>query len=250
MVRLIEYRKKRRSHVVIPKYEQIKQELLAEIKNHLFVPGDKFYSEADIKKKYSVSSITAVKALNELTTAGYLYRVQGKGTFVSKSKVSQSIKFSDIELHSLDKEKVKVVSIEEAQEPEILEELGLPKNGSYYRIKRVRYFEDIPFLVHITHLPKRLVKEPISKDLSQYSSIYERVRKDFGIDLFSLSSVETNEIVFPDDPELLNLLKLSFREPVVKQVKHSFLADRSVAEYIISYKHWKYFKTKIEVEAE
>ena len=104
--------------------------------------------------------------------------------------------------------------------------------------------------MHITHLPKRLVKEPISKDLSQYSSIYERVRKDFGIDLFSLSSVETNEIVFPDDPELLNLLKLSFREPVVKQVKHSFLADRSVAEYIISYKHWKYFKTKIEVEAE
>ncbi|MDU1888216.1 MAG: GntR family transcriptional regulator, partial [Enterococcus faecalis] len=44
--------------------------------------------------------------------------------------------------------------------------------------------------------------------------------------------------------------QLSFREPAVKQVKHSYLADGSVAEYIISYKHWKYFKTKIEVEAE
>ncbi len=55
---------------------------------------------------YSVSSITAVKALNELTSAGYLYRIQGKGTFVSKAKVSQSVKFSDIELHSLDQEKV------------------------------------------------------------------------------------------------------------------------------------------------
>lgn len=235
---------------MIPKYEQIKQDLLAEIKKHKFIPGDKFYSEADIKQKYSVSSITAVKALNELTTAGYLYRIQGKGTFVSKSKVSQNVKFSDIELHSLDKERVKVLSIEEENQPTILKELGLPANASYYKIKRVRFFEDVPFLLHITHLPKKLVKEPLAKDLSAYASIYERVRKDFDIDLFSLASVETNEIIFSDDSELLNLLQLSFREPVVKQVKHSYLADQSVAEYIISYKHWKYFKTKIEVEAE
>ncbi|MBO0432334.1 GntR family transcriptional regulator [Enterococcus sp. DIV0660C] len=235
---------------MIPKYEQIKQDLLTEIKKHKFIPGDKFYSEADIKQKYSVSSITAVKALNELTNAGYLYRIQGKGTFVSKSKVSQSVKFSDIELHSLDKEKVKVLAIEEENHPTILKELGLPANASYYKIKRVRFFEDVPFLLHITHLPKKLVKEPLAKDLSAYASVYERVRKDFDIDLFSLASVETDEIIFSDDSELLNLLQLSFREPVVKQVKHSYLADQSVAEYIVSYKHWKYFKTKIEVEAE
>ena len=235
---------------MLPKYEQIKQDLLREIKNHTFIPGAKFYSEADNKRKYAVSSITAVKALNELTSAGYLYRIQGKGTFVSKSKVSQNVKFSDIELHSLDSEKVKVLSIEEDNQAEILKELGLPANASYYRIKRVRYSEDTPFLVHITHLPKKLVKEPLSKDLTAYASVYERVRKDFSVDLFSLASVETNEIVFPEDAELLNLLQLSFREPAVKQVKHSYLADGSVAEYIISYKHWKYFKTKIEVEAE
>jgi len=116
---------------MLPKYEQIKQDLLREIKNHTFIPGDKFYSEADIKRKYAASSITAVKALNELTSAGYLYRIQGKGTFVSKSKVSQNVKFSDIELHSLDSEKVKVLSIEEENQAEILKELGLPANASY-----------------------------------------------------------------------------------------------------------------------
>lgn len=108
---------------MLPKYEQIKQDLLQEIKDHKFIPGDKFYSEADIKRMYSVSSITAVKALNELTSAGYLYRIQGKGTFVSKAKVSQSVKFSDIELHSLDQEKVKVLAVEEGNDPEILKEL-------------------------------------------------------------------------------------------------------------------------------
>lgn len=235
---------------MLPKYEQIKQDLLSQIKHHHFVPGDKFYSESDIKKKYDVSSITAVKALNQLTNAGYLYRIQGKGTFVSKSKVAQSVKFSDIENHSLDSESVKVVSITKENKPDILKELGLLKTAFYYKIVRVRLVNESPFLLHITHLPEKLMKEPISKDLTNYSSVYDRIRIDFGIDLYTLSSVETNEIVFPDDPELLNLLHLSFREPAVKQIKHSYLPDKSVAEYIVSYKHWKFFKTKIEVEAE
>ncbi len=235
---------------MIPKYEKIKQDLLAEIKNHKFTPGDKFYSEADIKRNYEVSSITAVKALNELTSAGYLYRVQGKGTYVSKSKVSQNVKFSDIELHSHEDETVKVLSVEEGNDPEILKELGLKPGASYYRFVRVRFFNDVPFLVHITHLPKKLVQTPIAADKSVYSSIYEKIRKDFNIDLFVMASVETNEIVFPDSADLLKLLNLSFREPAVKQVKYTYLPDRSVAEYIVSYKHWKYFKTKIEVDAE
>ncbi|WP_429976184.1 GntR family transcriptional regulator [Enterococcus sp. DIV0086] len=235
---------------MIPKYKQIMQALLQELKNHIFIPGDKFYSEADIKQRYSVSSITAIKVLNELTSLGYLYRIRGKGTFVSKSKVSQNIKFSDIKLRTLASEKVIVLSVEEDNDPKILKELGLPANISYYKVKRVHYSEGTPFLVHVTHLPKKLIKEPISKNLNIYSSIYDRVHKDFSIDLFSLSSVETNEVVFPDDPKLLNLLHLSFREPAIKQVKHSYLTDGSVAEYIISYKHWKYFKIKIEVDPE
>lgn len=235
---------------MLPKYQKIKQDLITEIKQHKFIPGDKFYSEADIKNKYNVSSITAVKVLNELTAAGYLYRIQGKGTFLSKSKVAQNVKFSDIENHSLDEETVKVLSIEEENEPVILNELGLSSEDSYYKIIRVRSVVDSPFLVHMTHMPKTLINETLLEDPSLFESIYERVRKDYDIDLFSLSSVETNEIVFPENSELLSLLHLSFREPAVKQIKHSYLADRSVAEYIISYKHWRYFKTKIEVEAE
>lgn len=235
---------------MIPKYEQIKQDLLLQIKQHQFVPGDKFYSESDIKKKYDVSSITAVKALNQLTNAGYLYRIQGKGTFVSKSKVAQNVKFYDIENHPFNTENVLVISVTEENEPTILKELGLLKTDSYYKIVRVRSVDDTPFLVHITHLPKKMMKEPISGDLTFYNSIYDRIRIDFGIDLYTLSSVETNEIIFPDDAELLNLLHLSFREPAVKQIKYSYLPDKSIAEYIISYKHWKFFKTKIEVEAE
>lgn len=235
---------------VIPKYQKIKKDLLEEIRNHVFVPGDKFYSEADIKKRYSVSSITAVKALNELTTMGYLYRIQGKGTFVSKSKISQTVRFSDIEKHSIDTEETDVLSVTKENKPEILQELKLSKTSSYYKIIRVRSSKGEPFILNMTHLPTKLMKEPVSSNLDDYKSIYDRVRKDFNIDLFTQASVETNEIVFPNDSFITNSLRLSFREPAVLQEKHTYLSDNSVAEYIISYKHWRSFKTKIEVEAE
>lgn len=233
----------------IPKYEMIKQELLQEIRAHKFIPGDKFYSEADIKQRFDVSSITAVKALNELTAAGYLYRIQGKGTFVSKSKVAANVKFSDIENHSLDTETVTVLDIRQDQQPEILAKLGLTPDQHYYRILRVRKTEEVPFLIHITHLPPNMMQLPV-KELTAFDSVYERIHQDFGIDMYALASVETNEITFPEDPKILNLLNLSFREPAVKQEKITYLADRSIAEYVLSYKHWRYFKTKIEMDAE
>lgn len=233
---------------MISKYQQIIRELLVEIKKHNFIPGDRFYSESEIKKKYNVSSITAVKVLNELTNMGYLYRVQGKGTFLSKSKVSQTVKFTDIEFHSHESEKIEVLSVVEENDDKILKELKLKPGSSYYKVERIRKTDDNPFIYHITHLPKKLMKEPIEQDISVYASIYEKIRKDFQVDLFSLPSVETNEIVFPDDSKILNQLGLSFREPAVKQIKHTYLQDGSVAEYIVSYKHWKSFKTKIEVE--
>ena len=234
--------------MTLPKYELIKQDLLKEIQDHKFSPGDKFYSESELKSRYSVSSITVVKALNELAAAGYLYRVQGKGTFVSKAKMGATVKFSDIENHALDTESVTVLSIEEKNDPDILKELGLAADQSYVQIVRVRKTLNQPFLIHFTHLSPDLVKMPI-KNKDAYSSIYERVRKDFGIDMYTLASTETNEIIFPEDPEILNSLVLSFREPVVVQKKHSYLSDGTIAEYVVSYKHWKYFKTKIEVEA-
>ena len=84
-------------HMSIPKYQQIKQSLLYEINNGMFQPGDKFYSEAELKKKYNVSGITAIKALQCLTNEGYLVRYQGKGTYVSKARRGKIVKFSDIE---------------------------------------------------------------------------------------------------------------------------------------------------------
>lgn len=66
-----------------PKYEEIKQELLEEIRQGEFLPGHSFISESMICRRFGVSRITAVRALNDLVQQGVLTRRQGKGTFVT-----------------------------------------------------------------------------------------------------------------------------------------------------------------------
>ena len=48
----------------IPKYLQIENELKKEIISGKFKYGDKFYSEAQLKDKFNVSSITVIRSNN------------------------------------------------------------------------------------------------------------------------------------------------------------------------------------------
>ena len=53
----------------IPKYLQIENELKQEIISGKFKYGDKFYSEAQLKDKFNVSSITVIRAVKDLVKA-------------------------------------------------------------------------------------------------------------------------------------------------------------------------------------
>ena len=68
-----------------PKYLEIQNQLKDEILSGKFNYGDRFYSEAELKDKFNVSSITVIRAVKELVMDGYLVRYQGKGTYVSNS---------------------------------------------------------------------------------------------------------------------------------------------------------------------
>ncbi len=65
-----------------PKYIQVSKEIIQQIENGDFQPGDKIPSENELIKKYSISNTTARKSLLELELKGWANRIKGKGTFV------------------------------------------------------------------------------------------------------------------------------------------------------------------------
>lgn len=67
------------------KYQMLMEDLILKIENGEIKDGDKFYSENELVKEYDVSRVTVRKAYEELEKNGYIYREQGKGTFVERS---------------------------------------------------------------------------------------------------------------------------------------------------------------------
>lgn len=67
-------------------YKQIKDYLLQLIAENKQVPHYKLPSENQIAVKFNTSRITAKRALTELTEEGYIYRMQGKGSFINVKK--------------------------------------------------------------------------------------------------------------------------------------------------------------------
>ncbi|MBS4761832.1 GntR family transcriptional regulator [Carnobacteriaceae bacterium zg-ZUI252] len=229
----------------IPKYLQIKFDLQKQIQSGQFESGDRFYTEAEIIKKYSVSSITAIRALNELTQDGYIVRHQGKGSFVSRARKNKLVQFSDIEKFTLNKETVEVLAITKEQQPNYVKKLELHEDASYYHVERLRRQDNEPFLYQNTYLAPKYVKHDIS-DLDAFASIYRRFRLDFDIHMNDEYSIETNEIVFPVPEQVKNHLQLKDTEPAILQIKKTISrSDNSVLEYIESYKHWNYYKIEI-----
>ena len=112
----------------VPKYQLIQNSLRQQIISGKFENGDKFYTEAELTKLYNVSSITVIRAVNELVKDGYLIRQQGKGTFVSRSRKGRLVEFSDVEIFPIENEQVIVLACQKGNDTRILEKLNLDKN--------------------------------------------------------------------------------------------------------------------------
>lgn len=230
---------------MFPKYRLIKNALKKELTAGMFESGDQFYTEAELMKRFDVSSITVIRALNELVAEGYIVRQQGRGTFVSRARKGQLLKFSDIELFPIQKEKVHVLSITRDNQNRYLKKLNLTKYDFYYLIERVRTVDEQPFIYQQTYLPEQYINSNYP-DLDYYRSIYKRYKLDYNIHMEEENFIETNEIVFPTPEEVREKLALKKDEPSVLQIKTTTQKETDqVLEYVESYKKWDYYKIEL-----
>jgi DNA-binding LacI/PurR family transcriptional regulator len=78
-------RREEESMASIPLYRQIQEDIRVQIASGVLRAGDRISSESEIMRHYFVSSITVKNALGGLADEGVIYRLKGKGSFVSAS---------------------------------------------------------------------------------------------------------------------------------------------------------------------
>ncbi len=149
----------------VPKYLRIQQYIRAKIDSGEWKEGTLIPTEAELSTQFGCSRITITTALRELVKDEIIYRVQGKGTYVSVQKKSRNPYNSSLG-SSRDSASIsemsmpgehKCVGIDEIPAPDdVAEVLGL-KSGQYVIcITRVKYMDDKPAFVEEVYLSQLL----------------------------------------------------------------------------------------------
>lgn len=75
----------------IPKYVQLKEILLNDVKNSGYKAGDKYLTEKELMSKHGLSYATVTHAVRDLAADGYFIRKKSLGTFVTERAVGDGI---------------------------------------------------------------------------------------------------------------------------------------------------------------
>src|SRR5215475_4846403 len=75
----------------VPRYHQLKEILREKIRAGEWKPGDLIPSERELSETYGISRMTTRQAITDLVNEGVFYREQGKGTFVTRNKITQQL---------------------------------------------------------------------------------------------------------------------------------------------------------------
>ena len=161
----------------IPKYYQIYEKLLGQIKNGKFEEFDRFYSDTELVEKFNVSRGTIRESVKLLIQQGYLVRKQGKGTFVTKPKIEQDSEklmgFTELMKKNDIKPAAKIVKNEIVDPPlKLINLIDIDEKEKLVNIVRVRYGDDQPFIIERSYYNYDLFKPILDQDL-EANSIYE-----------------------------------------------------------------------------
>lgn len=163
---------------VNPMYYQIMQVIMEEFKHER--PGTAIPSESELVNRFGVSRGTVQRAIIELSRLGFLYRVQGKGTFVANTRIKREgfslLSFTDeIKNHGYSTSAQILRFDVIVPEPDVMNALELDKNDTVYVIERIRFIEDDPMALVLSHVPQKLVPNLTLDDI-QYS-VYSALKR-------------------------------------------------------------------------
>jgi GntR family transcriptional regulator len=223
----------------VPLYIQIKNTLRTGILDGAYPPHSRMPSESELQAMFEVSRITIRQALGDLQKEGLIFRVHGKGSFVSQPKAFQNVTslqgFAEAMSGSGHEIINRVVQFRFVPAPaEVAGKLGLEEQAVVAEIHRVRLLNREPVSYEITFLPEAIGRRLQRADLAT-RDIFLILENDCGmalgaadlsIDATSADSVTARALEIRKDAPLLRIERLT-HDSRGKPVDFEYLYFRS-----------------------
>ncbi|MBJ9964715.1 GntR family transcriptional regulator [Burkholderia seminalis] len=232
-----------------PLYVQIKDMLRARILDGTYAPHSRMPSEHELCAMFDVSRITVRQALGDLQKEGLLFKLHGKGTFVSKPKAFQNVTslqgFAEA-MSSMGYEIVNQLrSLRTVKaDRHLATKLNVPEGAPLVEIHRVRLLNREPVSLEQTWVPEALGKRLAGADLAT-RDIFLVLENDCGIPL-GHADVSIDAILADD--EIVDALHVEDGSPVLRIERLTHDASGAPIDYEYLYFRGDAFQYRLRID--
>lgn len=171
----------------IPLYLQLVDIILEQIKSGTYNEGEKIPSERELSETFNISRATVRQALSELEKQKDIYKIHGKGNFVSSHKINQDLNgfysFSNemIKLGKIPGNKILNLILKEAGSV-IATKLNIHPNEKIFILNRVRLADNEALMYETTYLPQWRFEEISESDI-ELNGLYNLMKNKYGVSI-------------------------------------------------------------------
>lgn len=219
----------------IPFYQQLKDGLTDAIRDQALASGVRLPSEREFCEHFGISRLTVRRALNDLTTTGWLVSQPGKGTFVRQPKVEQGTRqmmglSADMQKRGhFVTSRVLGLSIVPATR-KTAERMKLAAGDELVLLERVRYLDGEPLAIERTYLNRQLCPGIETYDLTK--SLYSILRQSYGLKI--VRAEQTYEAAAAGVREA-EILETARRAPMLCSERTTYLENDAVIEHGVAW---------------
>ena len=222
-----------------PVYFQLQKELQTAIEDGCWAPGQIIPPERAIAEKHQLSIGTVKKAILNLVNEGYLYRIQGKGTFVAGMTLQpESLRYyryledfngREVELQI----KLLNLKITKGIDP-INGFLNLRANQKLFELERLFYHGSKPVVYSISYIPQKMFEDLATLPKSKFENIPLYIALE---EIYGLPTINNRELysAVAADSVTAKKLKIQRGSPVLLIEMLSYTYKQTPYEYRKSY---------------
>lgn len=233
----------------VPLYMQIKEILRDRILDGTYRAHEQMPSESDLMQAFGVSRITVRQALGDLQKEGIIFKIHGKGTYVSKPKAFQNIGqlqgFGEAMSRLGYETFSRVVGVKELPAgPAVGPRLGTAENEPITELRRVRYLNRAPISLDVTYVPKSIGERLAKEDLA-HRDVFLILENDYGI---ALGEAQLQIEAMLADEYLARQLQVEEGAPVLRIERLTYTTDGKPIDFEYLFYRGDAFQYRMRIE--
>ncbi|HEX6590775.1 MAG TPA: GntR family transcriptional regulator [Moraxellaceae bacterium] len=232
-----------------PLYSQIRELLRARILDGTYPPHSQMPSESELGAMFDVSRITVRQALGDLQKEGLVFKLHGKGSFVSKPKAFQNVSSLQGLAEAMSGMGYEVVNQllglrHLKADATVAARLQLREGDAVTEIRRLRLLNREPLSLEVTWVPRDIGEQLQKADLVT-RDIFLILENDAGI---ALGHADLSVDAILADEDLARVLRIEEGSPVLRIERLTHDSDGQPLDFEFLYYRGDAFQYRLRTD--